>query len=190
MSDINIYKILFYSSNIVWLFPAIRQFRGRYFLFFLVLALSDPINLLITWEFHIKILVLPVIITYVLFLSVISIEYLKKNFPILFVFFLVLMTPPFLSSKVNIIYTQLVLVFTLILMTILKTLITAYVEQKKLNLFYVVLIFYLLTLILKYFNLLLGFADAYAFFIITSIAQFAFGLFFSIFREDDSRLLV
>ncbi|MDP2036084.1 MAG: hypothetical protein Q8L04_01780, partial [Ignavibacteria bacterium] len=76
-----------------------------------------------------------------------------------------------------------------LLFVFLKWLITTYVETKKLNIFYLMLVFYMLTVILKFFNLLFGFADASAFFIITTIAQIIFGLFFSFVREDGSGIV-
>jgi hypothetical protein len=52
------------------------------------------------------------------------------------------------------------------------------------------LVFYELTVILKFFNIIIGFADAYGFYFVTSIAQIIFGLFFSIVREDESGVII
>jgi hypothetical protein len=46
------------------------------------------------------------------------------------------------------------------------------------------LLFYQTTILFKVLNMAIGFADATAFFIITTIAQIIFGLYFSIVRAD------
>jgi hypothetical protein len=71
----------------------------------------------------------------------------------------------------------------LIMFVFLKIFIIDFVENAKVNFFYLLLVFYMLTLVLKHFNFLFDFADATAFYIITSIAQIFFGLYFSIIRE-------
>ena len=77
-----------------------------------------------------------------------------------------------------------------ITLIILKNLITNYVTTTKLSLFHIVFLFYQFTAVAKFSNLLIGFAEAYAFFILTTIAQIIFGLFFSIYREDKSGLTI
>jgi hypothetical protein len=77
-----------------------------------------------------------------------------------------------------------------ITLIILKNLITNFVSAGKLSLFHLVFLFYQFTTIAKFSNLLTGFADATAFFILTGIAQILFGLFFSIYREDKSGLVI
>ncbi|MDH7606067.1 MAG: hypothetical protein QHH13_14300, partial [Melioribacter sp.] len=56
------------------------------------------------------------------------------------------------------------------------------------NAFYIVLLFYELTLITKFLIILFNTEDATAYFIITTIFQITFGLFFSIFREDKTSI--
>jgi len=70
-----------------------------------------------------------------------------------------------------------------ITLIILKNLITNYVSADKLSVFLLVFLFYQLTTLTKLSNLLFGFADAFAFFILTTIVQILFGLYFSVFTE-------
>ena len=44
---INIQYVIFYFSVFVWLLPLFKQFRTEYFYFFLVLAILDPVKLLV-----------------------------------------------------------------------------------------------------------------------------------------------
>ncbi len=181
-----IFQYLILVSIVIWILPPIRQYKSYMFDFFLVLSIIDPATLfygLIT-KTNIPLWLIAFFI-YLLVVSVLSEELLKKfkyafiAIPLLFSIIIPLMTT--MHYHILFICMDLVLLFVF-----LKWLITSYVESKRLNIFYFMLVFYMLTVILKFFNLLFGFADASAFFIITSITQIIFGLFFSIVREDGS----
>ncbi|MCX6174786.1 MAG: hypothetical protein NTZ27_08565 [Ignavibacteriales bacterium] len=72
----------------------------------------------------------------------------------------------------------------ILLIVFLKTFIVEYAINSKFNVFYLALVFYILTIISKFLIVLIGFADATAFFSITTIAQILFGLFFSVRGEN------
>lgn len=84
------------------------------------------------------------------------------------------------------IYIFLLAIQFLIFATTLKKFIVKYAFDKKIDVFLLVLNFYIITIITKFLYLLVGFSDANAFFVITSIAQIIFGFFFSIVRENNS----
>ncbi len=182
-------KTIYFSALIVWLLPAIRHYRRTYFFFFSLLAITDPLNLLLIYLGNNQPFILP-ITSYLMIVSVLEKSFVKK-YKYLFTTGFLLIT---IISIINInrtIYFSIVLINSItILLIFLKNFILIYVDSKKINLFLVVLIFYISTNLSKFLNVLVGFSDATAFFIITSIAQIAFGLFFSIFREDNPRLLV
>ena len=184
MSLVDIIKILYFTSIIIWCLPPIRQFRGRFFDFFLVLACIDPIGTfygLIT-KSNIPLWVYSLFI-YLLIPSALTETTLKKfryvfiTVPIIFVLTIPYQTK--LSYQIFIILENAIL-----LLIFLQVLIVNYASVKKINIFYLVLVFYITTNILKIFNLLVGFADAAALYMVTSIIQIAFGLYFSIARED------
>ena len=77
-----------------------------------------------------------------------------------------------------------VIIQVVLLFTFLKTFIVEYSFNSKFNLFYLILVFYVLTIISKFLIVLIGFVDASAFFHLTTIAQILFGLFFSIYKEN------
>ncbi len=184
-----IFQYLILVSIVIWILPPIRQYKSYMFDFFLVLSIIDPATLfygLIT-KTNIPLWLIAFFI-YLLVVSVLSEELLKKfkyafiAIPLLFSLIIPLMTTKY--------YHFLFICMDLVILFVfLRWLITSYVDKKKLNIFYLMLVFYILTVILKFFNLLIGFADASAFFIITSIAQIIFGLFFSIVREDKSGIV-
>jgi hypothetical protein len=182
----DIIKLIFFTSVIIWCLPPIRQYRAYYFDFFLILACIDPIALIYLWIT--KTSVPPWVYVLFIYLAVLSIyqESILKKYKYIFISLpLILVLTISFQNKTS--YNALIIFeLVVLLLSFLQKLIVYYVNQKKLHIFYLVLVFYILTSILKYFNLIIGFADAVDFFIITSIAQIAFGLFFSIVREDRS----
>ncbi|KAF0153065.1 MAG: hypothetical protein FD143_505 [Ignavibacteria bacterium] len=186
MSIFEAAQFLVLASVIVWILPPIRHYKSYMFDFFLILALVDPITL-IYGMITSKSLPMWIIalFVYLLIISVISEEYLKKM-KYLFIALPILLISliPFLQTTHY--HFAIMFEMSVLLFIFLKWLITNYVDNKKLKIFYLMLVFYILTVILKYFNLLIGFADASQFFVITSITQILFGLYFSVAREDGS----
>jgi hypothetical protein len=147
----------------------------------------DPVNLL--FFFIIKSPFLQsqtlILFNYGLLLSIIEKNLFKKYWVWILLITLVLFLPSifhFHRNEIILVYILLQMGITLI---ILKNLITNYVSTGKLNLFLFVFLFYQLTTITKFSNLLIGFTDAFAFFVLTTIVQIIIGLFFSVFTESD-----
>lgn len=191
MTFADVSKLLFFTSIIVWLLPPFKQYKGKYFLFFLILACIDPISLFFVYitKFALPSQVI-ILFFYCLLLSLIEINLLRKNWIWFVLIALVLFSPTifhFDRNEITWIYILLQLGITLI---ILKNLITNFASAGKLSLFHLVFLFYQFTTIAKFSNLLTGFADATAFFMLTTIAQITFGLFFTIYREDKSGLVI
>ena len=184
MSLVDITKLLWVTGIIVWTLPPIRQYKGWFFDFFLILAVIDPLStiygLLTKTSFPLWIFVL---FAFLLIISITSEELLKRYkylfiiLPLVFILAIPFQTK---STYLFILMMEHVVLF----LVFLSFLIVKYNNEKKLIFFYLMLVFYELMTILKLFNLLIGFSEAYAFFIITTVAQIAFGLFFSIVRED------
>lgn len=187
---IETFKILFFVSIVVWLFPPIRQYRNKYFFFFLVLALADPLSILlrVTSTYYTDYSYF-ILVNYLLFLSIIERNTLNKYKTLWIVFSFIFISIFFFTFQSKLLLILLLFTNATIIFTFLKSYIIEFVNQKN-NLFLLCLIFYQLTNISKILNLLLGFADATAFFIITTIFQIAFGLFFSIFRENNSKIVL
>lgn len=192
MSFLLFSKILLYLSIITWLIPPFRQYRTNYFLFFLILALLDPISFIFRFLFNTTIPFAFYIYTnFLLFLSLLDFNIIKKNTFIFITSSIVLLGILIFAHFTN--NQSLIILLAiqfLILSIILKKFIVKYAFDKKINFFLLVLIFYFLTIISKFLNVLTGFADATAFFLITSIAQIIFGLYFSIVRENKPEVVL
>lgn len=191
MSLTDLTKLLIFLSVIVWLLPPFKQYKGRYFLFFLILAVIDPIAF--SYGFITR-TTLPgqvsTLFHYSLILSLISKDVIKKNWVFFLLLTLVMFVPTILRfDRIQNLLVN-ILLQSVITFIILKNFILHFVTNRSISVFHSVFLFYQFTNILKYLNILVGYADATAFFYITSIAQIAFGLFFSIHRENKSGLTV
>lgn len=191
MSLIDLAKLLYFFSVIVWLLPPFKQYKGRYFLFFLILAVIDPITF--SYSFITK-STLPsqvfILFNYFLVLSLITKNMIKKSWLLFLLLTLVMFVPTiFQFDRIQNLGVVILLQST-IAFIILKNFITHYIATRSISVFHSVFLFYLFTIILKYLNILVGYADATAFFFLTSIAQIVFGLFFSVHRENKSGLTV
>lgn len=185
-----IIQILFWSTLVVWIFPAIRQFRTFYFYYFLILACIDPICAVygIVLKSSIPHAFFPV----ASLLSLISIQtkenIIKYNYLYISAFVIILLTQIFANS----IYATIVIALLLHLLifgSFLKSFIITYSFKQSINIFLFALALYELTIILKYFNILFEVTDVTtSYFIITSIVQAFFGLYFSIVRSGRIRL--
>ncbi|MFA7227566.1 MAG: hypothetical protein WC061_00910, partial [Melioribacteraceae bacterium] len=158
MITADIAKFLFFTSVIVWLLPPFKQFKGKYFLFFLILACFDPISLLFMYIFKSS---LPsqatILINFCLLLSLIDFRFLQKRWIWIIPITLILFSPSIFRFNGNQIIIVYLLLQTGITLIILKNLITGFVSSGKLSLFHIVFLFYQFTAVAKFSNLLIGF---------------------------------
>ena len=138
--------LIAYSNTFVWLIPPFRQYRTKYFYFFLVLALMDPV-VLIFWRLLLinPQLISPVVALFLIF-SLFPIS--SKNILLTFFSCLVLILgEPYLNN------TQILLLNALIHIVVLVIIINHFLkftaEKNSISLFYIFVISYELSTILK-----------------------------------------
>ena len=183
-------KILYYITIFIWLFPPIMQFREKYFYFFLLLALSDLSAFTLNKFLYINQSYSYVFISFCAYLSILSFETIKRYWYLFTILFLIILISFFNINKLVINYSIFIFIHLLIFLKIILTFITELELEKTIKIFLIIFLLYELTVILKFINLITGFANAYSYFIITSIFEIFFGLFFSIFKEDDTRIVL
>jgi|WetSurMetagenome_2_1015567.scaffolds.fasta_scaffold04925_5 hypothetical protein len=178
-------QTIFYTSIFFWLLPAIRHYKKKYFFYFLILALSDPVNIL-----YVRLIGYPLYITYsvagfALFFAITSGNNKNKN----------LFTYPTLALLLilgtiyikNLLYLVLIFHF-LILLTFIKTSILSIYLENQVNLFYVALVFYELSVVLNI-AMVLGDSDIKVIiFFITLSFQILLAIFFTFFTEKSASL--
>ena len=189
MFDAFTLRLLGYISSVVWLFPPVRQYKTRVFWFFLILALTDPIALTLgrqlgvfTTQFYIiSFTLLPISLSPLKKVN-------RKNIIFVVLLFatgiLTLIFPWHLSSLYYCIIS------VLLLLIFLKIIFSIIAETGKLNLFYMVLIMYQSSMLLRSFMFLINLTTGLTYGGITVLFQIIIAIFFSIFKEDDPRLLI
>jgi hypothetical protein len=193
MDKIYILKVLYFAGIILWILPAIRQYKSSFFIYFLMLALMDPLILFFYQIANIQIsTTIFTLLSYVILLSLLERRTLEKYIIIflapVFAILVTSLTTNFLNEETW--RFLIILIHFMIFSMILKLYAFKQTREGKLSIFYIVLLFYELTLLFKFVVVTLGFANATGYFIITSFVQIAFGLFFSIVREDNARLII
>lgn len=173
-------------SVVFWLLPPFRQFKGRYFYYFLILAVSDPITI-----FCVEILKAPLY-------SIHSIAGLLLIFSILFYTgkfenkytLSVLILAGFI---VGMIYLKNLLILVLIthlinFLMFLKVAILPIYRDGNVNFFYVALLFYELSIVLNL-SVFIGQSDMrILIYYMTLFFQILLAIFFTIFTEKSNIL--
>ena len=181
-------EILLYSSFIVWIFPAIRQYRGRFFFIFFVLAVGDPIAFISVVVFNFNLgPTVPLLVSYIVAIIVLYKLSEKKPSKLSFIFCTIVLISPLFSSNYKFYYIAIVILIIFVFYNVLIFFIKKNIDEKAVNLFYIAFLLYELLNIFKISNLLIGITNAWEYHILTSIFQVALGFYFSIFREDSPR---
>jgi hypothetical protein len=169
-------KFIFYVNIVAWLFPPFRQKGCKYFLFFLILALSD----LIWYSFfqmHIH------DAAYYLFISTLLIAAVMRKKYLLLLLIPVLSTGFFLTAS-EIRFLTMILHFA-ILIFFLREFILIISRESKIVLFDLVILLYEASLIFK-FGASYFLTAGYLFFYITTAFEILIAVFFSFVNEKNS----
>ncbi len=185
---------LVYFSIIIWAFVPLRQFRKKYFFYFLALVSSDIVTLGARLIFHSDTNFFYAPFTFLALISLQDTKFIKKYLLVIIVIFLVVCIISLNNNVTGIPEIQMLaisvsIIHFFILLKFLKELIISFVKDNLIDIFLVALLFYEITLITKDLNYLTGFTNDYVYYVITSIFEITFGLFFIIFKSDDKRLI-
>ncbi len=178
-----VYQFILALNIFVWLLPPIKQYGGKYFYYFLILALSDPLNIAIRHLFHFT-FYLHLILDLFLILSLFDFRMLK-NIP--FVILLILF-----SVGSNIFLTPdsvavLMIICDLIMLTIfLKRAVLCLHDYGNINLFFFVLILYETSALSKYLILLFELPVKVIYFNLTTAFEILIALYFTFYATDNS----
>ena len=172
-----------------WIFPAIRQYKTELFCYFFILAVEDPLTMSLSLAKIFAPYNSYMIGAFILILALFW-NYRKNRYTkvILAVFFLLICTAIGASMKIH--YGILILFHLTILLFFLRRSIYFIAESGKANLFHLFLLLYETTIMLKMLVMLTEANAGLAFFHITTIFEILIAIFFSIFKENDSRLFI
>jgi len=180
-------------SVLVWLIPPFRHVNRRLFVFFIILALSDPFSLSLLFVFKMgsnSFYLFPSLLSLI---ALFDVETLKQKRSWLF-FPLVLAVSIVSAYETNSAYERFLFlaVHFLIVLRIGYLLAQDLLQTRSISIFYLVLIFYELLILTKFFNILIKVADLNAMtnFYVTTSVQILIGLFFIFYTENDNRIRI
>ena len=181
-------KVVVYISIFFWLLPPIRQFKQRYFYYFLVLALADPLALVCANFLRCSPHLIHPISGFILVYTIdFSLNNLKNNWILHTIFFI-----GFVLGLLNIrdlLYLVLFLHLIVTLKFIYITLMETY-NEKILNAFHYALIFYELSVVINLIVYLSGSEAKVTIYYMTLSIQTLLALFFCTFTDKSKYLII
>ena len=168
--------IVFLVTVLVWLIPPFKQYKTRYFYFFLILALMDPISFVIMKSFHIVPQAISPVIAVLLIYSLIKNEY-KNALIIIAVMLLLIVIELILKNDLLSLLNSIIhlMILGIIIINFLKYIL----EKNAVSIFFIFLISYELSSILKNIVYATDIMEGIVLFYITTFFQIFFGIIFS-----------
>lgn len=172
------------ASVAAWLLPPFRQFREKYFIYFLILAFTDAV--VTSLYLGIKI-VIPNNLFYTVssFLLYVTLfgkdELVKKKFLLLGLVLLIVVGTTISNPKQR--YIVLCLFHTMIMYEFLKRFALDYSMREVINIFVLLLVSYEITIVTKFVVSILDIRWGELYFDLMSIFEIFLALTFAIFRE-------
>jgi|ERR1035437_402415 hypothetical protein len=180
-------KIIAYISILVWLLPPFKQLKGGYFLYFLISGYSDPLALLLGQVFKLDPYYTHLLIAFLLSISILF--YSKKlNSKWIASLILLLMLSLWLGDK-NTIFIPIIIFRFLIILQLLNSFANEFLLKQRINIYLSVLIFYEITIMLKYAAVGCNYSLGIYFYYLTSVFGMLICLFFIFYNLQNSPLI-
>ena len=180
-------KIIAYISILVWLLPPFKQLKGGYFLYFLISGYSDPLALLLGQVFRLNPYYTHLLIAFLLSISILF--YSKKlNSKWIASLILLLLLSLWLGNK-NTIFIPIIIFRFLIILQLLISFSNEFLLKQRINIYLSVLIFYEITIILKYAAVGCNYSLGIYFYYLTSVFGMLICLFFIFYNLQNSPLI-
>ncbi|MCL4548069.1 MAG: hypothetical protein M1495_05830 [Bacteroidetes bacterium] len=176
-------KVISIISIIVWLFPAIKQYKTDYFYFFLVLAVADPVVLLLGFVLR---LTAPFTAPFLMLMQIGSLRPKKLLWlPFALIFLLIFVW--FIKESNNALHLTGSIGHLIIFMMIISRLIDQLSSRQLLSGFLVLLSTYELINVLKVLIVITDLMNGITQFYIASFFQILFGIVFCFISIKSSR---
>jgi len=180
-------KIIAYISILVWLLPPFKQLKGGYFLYFLISGYSDPLAILLGEVFRLNPYYTHLLIAFLLSISILF--YSKKlNSKWIASLILLLILSLWLGNK-NTIFIPIIIFRFLIILQLLISFSNEFLLKQRINIYLSVLIFYEITIILKYAAVGCNYSLGIYFYYLTSVFGMLICLFFIFYNLQNSPLI-
>ncbi|MCX6169109.1 MAG: hypothetical protein NTX65_07215 [Ignavibacteriales bacterium] len=181
-------NIVIYLSIFFWIFPAIKQYKTKLFWYFFVFALTDPVVLiirpLIMFTSNNPVYILS---NFLLMLSVLWPFKNKKSIRILIVVVLSLCLFSFFSDH-RFYFSLMILGHIIITYFFIKRTFMFIANSGKVNVFHLFLLLEEISIILKTSAVLISLQTGAIYFVATGAFEILIAIFFTLYREDNSKL--
>ncbi|MDP4173782.1 MAG: hypothetical protein Q8933_07430 [Bacteroidota bacterium] len=181
-------RIIVYLSALLWLAVPIRQWKEKYFLYFFILSLTDPLVMLLRIYFS---SVYPFQI-YMISTMLLVVSLLNINSKKLFLWGGAILTGTALAVFVNVfkLAIPLTIVHTLILLILVRKVTIRIIENSGIKIFHCLFLMYQMTLTLKFFMVITNTRTGVLYFYVTSFFEILIALYFSLSKEGSSRIIL
>lgn len=173
---------------ILWLLPVFKQLRGGFFLYFAIIALCDPVG-----KFNVYVLKLHPVYTHLFVGLLISITILYHcrflNYKYLTGLIILFLITYFSLHKLELIYPIIGLRF-LVLVTVLTYLIKEISRKQVVNVYFLVILLYELTIVLKFTALAFSYYPGIYYFYITTAFDLLPCTYFIFYNSHNSPVIV
>ncbi|MEW6004422.1 MAG: hypothetical protein AB1695_03820 [Stygiobacter sp.] len=182
-----LFKLIMYVAIVAWLLPPLKQYKDDLFFYFLVLALTDPIAIIIGKLMHFSPYLFYNFSSVVLLYSLSNFKNLNKKSISLF-FILIIIGYLASQSPSKFTFYYIILINFIILLKLMVRTLLFVINSSLINIFHMILILYQTASILKVLSLVENFSSGIYYFALTNIFQILIAIFFTIFNENDKRL--
>ena len=182
-----IYSTLIYMLLILWAIVPFRQIGKVHFYFFLAGIGGDITTYIARIVFHSNTNLFVIIFLFLAFISLFDRDTIIKN-KIIIIIVLVSLIFIDLKTSYKMDFILVDILNLVILIAFLTDFILQYTGKRIFSLPLMFLVFYELTVVTKYVSLITEFKNDYSYFISASVFEATIGLFFCIFKEDDTRI--
>lgn len=178
-------RVIVYLDILVWLFPPFRQHRKRYFYYFLLLGISDPLFQLLYNFVKFHPFRLYEIFTPLMLISVLN---FKWNYKYIITSAILIIISIFITAFAPIPFISInLLILHLVILSFFLTATTLELHNNRtINIFYFVLCLYQLSLAMKYLIFLIDLRTGVFYFYITTAFEILIAAFFIFFNEKNS----
>lgn len=185
-----IYKVVGYLSMIAWAHAAVRQYKNRFFPFFLVLALADPIRSFVMApifkHYHNGYYVIVVFLYFVAVLNAIK----SAKMGILSTIAALLVLSPTLFVDIELTSFGVVVFTFATLLLVLREAVSKFIINEEFNLFIWMIVFYMITMCTKFIPFIFDAWRYVEFFVFMGFVQVFIGIFFIIFTENSPAMKI
>ena len=181
--------VISYLSIAVWLIPPFRQYKTPYFLYFLILALSDPLNITSFYIFHSGIWTGNVLASCFSVIALLKLQKIKRNIIPLTIYVAVIF---FLLISINMNGMRILTALNLflILLFFANDFVVSLKNNVSINLFYIVIILYNMANFTKIIFSLSYAKNRFLYFSATTFFQIFIAVYFSFCNVKNSKQLL